>query len=330
MTLRFGSDVEPGIHRTGTSRHRYVDARTGRAPSDADMARIAALAVPPAWTDVWIAADPSSHVQATGRDAKGRKQYRYHAEFTSDRAMDKFAGLLPFAAGLGRLRRRVERDLRGPDLTYDRVVATLVKLLDVTSLRVGNDEYARANRSFGLTTLRNGHAVVRGSAVRLAFPGKSAHRFDLTIENKRLARVVRRCQHLPGQRLFEYEDLDGSIRAVGSQDVNAYLSEHGTSGTTAKTFRTWNATVLTADGLARIAPDQPAPTKRTVNDVVDEVAGELGNTRAVCRASYVHPAVVEAYLEGDLAPRWSRPVSGRPAGLTVAERKTARLLRQRS
>jgi len=142
--------------------------------------------------------------------------------------------------------------------------------------------------------------------------------------------VVRRCQHLPGQRLFEYEDLDGTIRPVGSQDVNDYLGDHGTPGTTAKTFRTWNATVLAADGLARVAPHEPKPTKRTVNDVVDEVAGELGNTRAVCRASYVHPAVVEAYLEGSLAPQWSRPVSSRPAGTTAAERKTMRLLRRRS
>jgi DNA topoisomerase-1 len=330
MTLRFGSDLEPGIRRTGTSRHRYVDERTGRAPGDADMARIAALAVPPAWTDVWIAADPDSHVQATGRDAKGRKQYRYHADFTSDRASDKFDGLLPFSAGLGRLRRRVDRDLRRPGLSHERVVATLVKLLDITSLRVGNDEYARANRSFGLTTLRNSHAVVRGSVVRLAFPGKSAHDFDPTIESPRLARVVRRCQHLPGQRLFEYEDLDGTIRPVGSQDVNEYLGRHGTPGTTAKTFRTWNATVLAADGLARIAPDESAPTKRTVNDVVDEVAAELGNTRAVCRTSYVHPAVVEAYLDGSLAPQWNRPVSSRPAGTTIAERKTMRLLRRRA
>jgi DNA topoisomerase-1 len=326
VVVRFGSDAVPGIRRQGKSRVRYVDERTGRSPSAAALTRIAALAVPPAWTDVWIAVDPDSHVQATGRDAKGRKQYRYHDEFVADRASTKFSSLVTFGSRLGPLRRRVDRDLRRDSLTHDRVVATLVKLLDLTSLRVGNDEYARANRSFGLTTLRNGHAAVSGSKVRLAFPGKSAHRFDLTVDNRRLAAVVRRCQHLPGQRLFEYEDLDGTIRPVGSDDVNAYLGEHAAPGTTAKTFRTWNATVLAAQGLAAMAVEEEAPVKRTINVVVQAVADELGNTRAVCRASYVHPVVVEAYLEGSLSRRWGRPVGARPAGLTVSERKTLRLL----
>ena len=327
-TLRFGSDEEPGIRRRGTKRFTYLDERTGKPASQANLERIRALAIPPAWTDVWIAGDADCHVQATGRDAKGRKQYRYHDDFTADRASTKFDSLIGFANRLGPLRRRVDRDLRRDDLGHERVVATIVKLLDVTSLRIGNDEYARENRSFGLTTLRDGHAVIRQGRIRLTFPGKSKNRFDLTVENRRLAAVVKKCQDLPGQRLFAYEDLDGSIRTVASNDVNNYLAEYAGPGTTAKTFRTWNATVLAADGLAAVADDQDEPTKRSVNEVIDDVARVLGNTRAVCRTSYVHPAVIESYLEDTLLPSWNRKVSARPAGLTVAERKTVRLLRR--
>lgn len=326
--MRFGSDEEQGIRRRGTKRFTYHDERTGKPASKANVERIRALAIPPAWTDVWIAGDADCHVQATGRDAKGRKQYRYHDDFTADRASNKFDGLLTFADRLGSLRRRVDRDLRRDDLGHERVVATIVRLLDVTSLRVGNDEYARANHSFGLTTLRVGHAVIRRGRIRLTFPGKSTHRFDLTVDNRRLAAVVKKCQDLPGQQLFAYEDLDGTVRAVGSQDVNGYLAEYAGPGTTAKTFRTWNATVLAADGLAAVAADRDTPTKRTVNEVIDDVARVLGNTRAVCRSSYVHPAVIESYLEASLADGWNRKVSARPTGLSIAERKTVRLLRR--
>jgi DNA topoisomerase-1 len=326
-SLRFGSDAEPGIRRRGRSRFTYVNERTGRTPSRKDLERISALAVPPAWTDVWIAADAASHLQATGRDARGRKQYRYHPDFTASRSQNKFADLVSFGSGLGRLRRRVDRDLRSKDLDLDHVVAVVVRLLDLTGLRVGNVEYARDNRSFGLTTLRDRHAVVRGATINLSFRGKSAHEFDVTVESARLARLVRRCQNLPGQQLFQYRLADGEPRGIGSTDVNAYLAEHGNVSMSAKAFRTWNATVLAAEGFVQAAGDGGEPTARVVNEVIDQVAGELGNTRAVCRASYIHPAVIASYLDATLVPLWRRPVASKPAGITDVERRVLRLLR---
>lgn len=326
-SLRFGSDHDPGIRRRGSKRFTYITERTGRTiTSEAELQRVKALAVPPAWTDVWIAADPDSHLQATGRDARGRKQYRYHEAFIDDRADHKFADLLGFAASLGQLRRRVDRDLRKDELSHDRVVATVVRLLDVTSLRIGNAEYARSNKSFGLTTLRNRHAMVRGSTIHLEFRGKSAHNFDVTVENKRLAHIVRSCQHLPGQQLFGYKTFDGMVRRVDSADVNAYLGEHARPGATAKTFRTWNATVRAAEALFVATQQEDTPSKGVLNAAIDQVADHLGNTRAVCRNSYVHPAVVDAYLDGTLERRWTRPVGKRSNGLSVAEKKTVRLL----
>ncbi|MCU1367386.1 MAG: hypothetical protein JWL72_2564 [Ilumatobacteraceae bacterium] len=328
MTLRFGTDQEPGIRRRGTKRFTYVNDTTGRAPSRSDLERIRKLAIPPAWTGVWIAVDPDSHLQATGRDARGRKQYRYHETFTSSRAEHKFADLLPFGHALGSLRARVTRDLGRTELDHDRVVATVVRLLDVTSLRIGNVEYARSNESFGLTTLHNQHAAVRGSKVQLSFRGKSAHDFDVHVDNARLARIIRHCQHLPGQQLFEYRSESGEIRRVGSQDVNEYLTDHAGVGMTAKTFRTWNATTRAAAGLAGASVHEESPSASTVNNVIDSVADHLGNTRAVCRNSYVHPAVIEAYVDGAIQRNWSRRVGSTPGGLTVAERKTLRLLRR--
>jgi DNA topoisomerase I len=325
--VHFGSDQEPGIRRRGAKRFTYIDERTKRAPSARDLERIRVLAVPPAWSDVWIAADAGCHLQAAGRDARGRKQYRYHPAFTESQSENKFGDLVSFAQVLGSLRSRVTRDLGRDDLSQDRVVATVVRLLDVTSLRVGNVEYARANRSFGLTTLRNRHVAVRGTMIRFTFRGKSAHDFDVVVDNARLAKIVRSCQHLPGQQLFEYTAEDGTVRAVGSSDVNTYLGEHGAPGMTAKTFRTWNATVRAAEGLADIAALEEAPTKRVVNAIIDQVADHLGNTRSICRNSYVHPAVVDAYLDGSLMKHWRRPVSRRPTGLLDSERRTLRLLR---
>jgi len=276
---------------------------------------------------VWIASDPSSHLQATGRDARGRKQYRYHEAFIDDRANHKFADLVAFAQSLGQLRRRVDRDLRRDEMSHDRVVATVVRLLDVTSLRIGNAEYARSNKSFGLTTLRNRHAVVRGSIIHFEFRGKSAHDFDVTIDNRRLAKIVRACQHLPGQQLFEYRTLDKSVRRVDSADVNEYLGAYARPGATAKTFRTWNATVRAAEALFEATQHEETPSKVVLNAAIDQVADHLGNTRSVCRNSYVHPAVVDAYLDGTLETRWGRPVGKRSNGLSVAEKKTVRLLK---
>jgi DNA topoisomerase I len=327
--MRFGSDDEPGIRRRGTTRFTYVDERSGTRPSADDLARIRSLAVPPAWTEVWISADPESHVQATGRDARHRKQYRYHPEFTSQQASNKFAELPAFAGALGRLRRKVDRDLTRRALDRDRVLATVVRLIDVTSLRIGNDEYARTNGSYGLTTLQDRHAVIRGSTIHFAFRGKSAHDFDVTVQDRRLARIVRACQDLPGQQLFQFEAVDG-LGSIGSSDVNAYLSEHGLVGATAKTFRTWNATVLAAIGFAESARAGMAPTNRSINAVVDEVAAELGNTRAVCRASYIHPTLFTSFVDGRIGPSWDQPVGRSPAGLSADERRTLRLITGRA
>jgi DNA topoisomerase I len=325
--LHFGSGQEPGIRRRGSKRFTYVDERTKRAPSGRDLERIRVLAVPPAWSDVWIATDAGSHLQAVGRDARGRKQYRYHPAFTQSQSENKFGDLVAFAQVLGSLRSRVTRDLSRADLSHDRVVATVVRLLDVTSLRVGNVEYARANRSFGLTTLRNRHVAIRGTMIRFTFRGKSAHDFDVLVDNARLAKIVRSCLHLPGQQLFEYTSVDDVVHAIDSSDVNTYLGEHGAPGMTAKTFRTWNATVRAAEGLAEIATLEQVPTKRVLNAVIDQVADHLGNTRSICRNSYVHPAVVDAYLDSSLVKHWQRPVGRRPTGLLDSERRTLRLLR---
>lgn len=277
---------------------------------------------------MWIAADAASHLQATGRDARGRKQYRYHDSHVEARASDKFAELVPFAMSLGRIRRRVTADLRSRDLTHDQVIAVVVRLLDTTALRIGNPEYERDNGSFGLTTLHQRHVTVRGARIRLDFDGKSKHHFDVDVESKTLARIVRRCQHLPGQHLFQYRAVDGTRRTVTSSDVNAYLVDHGGTLSTAKSFRTWNATVLAAELMAEVARDGADPAPSVVNQVVDSVAQQLGNTRTVCRKSYIHPYVVESFLGGTILDTWARPVGNNPAGLKVGERRTLRLLRK--
>lgn len=328
-TLRYGSDQDAGIRRRGSARFRYIDEVTGEAVSAADLHRIRSLAVPPAWTDVWIARRPDSHVQATGRDARGRKQYRYHPDFVSDRSETKFADLVPFAMSLGALRRRVARDLGAGGFGHDRIVATVVRMLDVTSLRVGNVEYSRTNESFGLTTLQNHHVAVRGATVHLEFRGKAGHDFDVRLQNRRLAAIIKGCQHLPGQELFEYRAESGELRSVGSGDVNAYLAEHCRAGITAKTFRTWNASVRAAEGLAEAASSGEPPTARALNQVIQDVADHLGNTRTVCRRSYIHPFIIDAYEDDVLLAGWRRPVGTRPSGLQGSERRTLRLLRSR-
>lgn len=327
--LRYGTDAEPGIRRLGTSKFRYRSEETGRPPAAADLERIRQLAVPPAWTDVWIAADSHSHLQATGRDQRGRKQYRYHAVFADGTAALKFGELIHFGLALGSLRRRVQRDLSANDLTHDCIVAVVVRLLDVTSLRVGNESYARENKTFGLTTLRSRHVAIRGTRVNFGFVGKSQHRFDLEVASPVMARLVRKCQDLPGQMLFQYRTEDGALRPVTSQDVNEYLAEHCGSLATAKTFRTWNASLAAGHALSAasgIGPSSPT----TLNQVIDTVADELGNTRAVCRRSYVHPALVTAYMDGSFQKKWEAAPPARPSGLSADERRLLRLLRRSS
>jgi DNA topoisomerase I len=267
----------------------------------ATLGRIRSLAIPPAWTDVWISASPRGHVQATGRDARGRKQFRYHPNWTALRDADKYSRLIRFCRALPRIRRRVARDLHKPGLSQEKVIATIVKLMETTFIRVGNEEYAQQNGSYGLTTLRDRHAKVRGSTVRLMFRGKTGKEVDAEVTDRRIARVVRQCQELPGQELFAYIDAAGERRTVSSHDVNAYLRETSGDDFTAKDFRTWAGTVLAATALRGLQGfESPAEAKRNVIEAIDRVAKRLGNTRAIARKAYVHPAVLESYMDGSL------------------------------
>jgi len=263
--------------------------------------RIRSLAIPPAWTDVWICTDPSGHLQATGRDARGRKQYRYHPAWTRGRDDLKFERLLDVARVLPRIRERCEADLATPGLSREKVLAAVVRLLELTLIRVGNEEYARLNRSFGLTTLKRRHARVEGSAIRFRFAGKSGQRHEVGLRDRRLAAIVRRCQDLPGQDLFAYVGDDGVAHDISSDDVNEYLREISGIDMTAKDFRTWAGTVLAYRALRALAPvENGRAAKKNVVEAVRLTADQLGNTPAVARKSYVHPAVLEAYLEGTI------------------------------
>ena len=290
----------------------------------ADLARIRALVIPPAWTDVWICPDPRGHLQATGRDARGRKQYRYHPRWREVRDEDKYGRLHEFGRVLPSIRRRIARDLRRPGLPREKVLAAVVKLLETTFIRVGNEEYARQNRSFGLTTMRDGHVRVSGSSVRFLFRGKSGVEHELALDDRRLARIVRQCRDLPGQQLFQYRDANGAVVDIGSGDVNAYLREVTGTDFTSKDFRTWAGTVLAAKLLCACEPCRSATAaKKTVAGAIDEVAKRLGNTRAVCRKCYVHPAVIDAYLDGSITRAMGKPTPSEEAILRLLQRRTA-------
>jgi len=333
--LRYSSDDRPGIRRRRRGRgFQYLDAH-GRTITDREeRARIDALAVPPAWTDVWICPSPNGHLQATGRDARGRKQYRYHPRWRELRDEAKYDRMLAFAAALPRIRRRVDRDIARNALSKPRVVATIVRLLDETGIRVGNDEYARENGSFGLTTMRKRHVEVEGSRIAFRFRGKSGKTTDVDVTDPRVARVLRRCEGLPGQHLFQYVDEDGEPVDVDSDDVNAYLREVAGGDFTAKDFRTWTGTVLAAWALEELgeAGSQTQATRQVVR-AVESVAKELGNTPAVCRSAYIHPQVIETHLEGNLAQLLGREADRRVAqgmrGLTAHEAAVLALLRRR-
>ena len=301
--LRFVSDVMPGIRRRRSGKAFVYIGTDGKPVRDPDVIRrIKAIVIPPAWTDVWICPDPRGHIQAVGRDAKGRKQYRDHARFREVRDLAKYEHLVRFAQMLPKIRRRVNADLAGRGLTRERVLATVVALLDITHIRVGNEEYARANRSFGLTTFRNKHAKISGTAIRFRFRGKSGIEHEVGVRDRRLARVVRQCQELPGQALFQYLDDEGERRSVESGDVNDYLREITGADITAKDFRTWAGTVLAALALREFeAFDSQAQAKRNVTAAIERVAKRLGNTKAVCRKCYVHPAILESYADGTFA-----------------------------
>ena len=301
--LRYVSDLEPGIRRVRAGKSfRYIGPN-GKTIHDAEtLRRIRALVLPPAWRDVWICTRADGHLQATGRDARGRKQYRYHPRWRAVRDETKYDRVIAFGQALPALRARVEADLARPGLPREKVLATVVRLLEVTLIRVGNEEYARSNHSYGLTTLRDRHADFDGAAVRFHFRGKSGVRHSVTVNDRRLARIVRRCQEVPGQELFQYIDDAGAHHTVDSADVNDYLRAVTGQPFTAKDFRTWAGTVLAARALQAFASfDSKAQAKRNLVEAITQVAKRLGNTRTVCRKCYVHPAVIDAYLDGSLA-----------------------------
>ena len=330
--LRYVNDGMPGIRR----RRRgdgwvYLDAE-GRQIGDAEeIQRIHHLAVPPAWTDVWICPYANGHLQATGRDARGRKQYRYHPRWRTLRDAAKYEHMVDFANALPRIRERVAQDLDKPGLPREKVLATVVRLLDTTAMRVGNEEYARDNNSYGLTTLQSRHVRVDGSAVQFEFRGKAGRRHAVAVQDRRLARIVRQCQELPGHELFQYVDDDGERRGVSSDDVNDYLRDVAGDGFTAKDFRTWVGTVLAACFLREMgAAGSEREGRRQVNEAIDRVARELGNTPAIARRCYVHPDVVDAHTDGSLLRLRLRPAGSGDAegehGLRAEERMVLRLL----
>jgi DNA topoisomerase I len=334
--LVYVTDESEGIRRKRRGRgFSYFEGDGRRVVEKEILERIKELAIPPAWTDVWIGPDPAGHIQATGRDAKGRKQYVYHPRWNEIRAGIKFDRLISFGRALPRIRNRIDSDLRKRNLSRRKVTSLVVALLDTAKIRVGNPEYARENRSYGLTTLRNRHVDVFGSTVHLEFRGKSGKVRSVDIENRRLARQVKRCQELPGQELFQYLDEDGNRRPIRSEDVNEYLGEISSENFTAKDFRTWWGTVLMAEELyaLRESGGKPNPKKHIVA-AVRAVAEELGNTRSVCKKYYIHPAVIEAFETGrlfDAFERASEPKDGEPGDsdqLGIAERAVLELLEQ--
>ena len=299
--LRYSTDAAPGIRRAEKGGgFIYLRSDGARVKDEASLSRIKRLAIPPAWTEVWISPRENGHIQATGRDARGRKQYRYHANWRRQRDENKFGRMIAFGRALPRIRRRVRRDAARAGMPREKVLATVVRLLEATLIRVGNDEYARDNNSYGLTTMRNRHASVKGARIRFNFRGKSGKRHEISVRDPQLARIVRRCQEMPGQELFAYEDADGQPRDVSSQDVNDYLREISNENFTAKDFRTWAGTVLAAIALREFeAVTHEAQAKKNVVAAIEAVARMLGNTPAVCRKCYVYPGILECYLAGE-------------------------------
>ncbi|MCV0395228.1 MAG: DNA topoisomerase IB [Rhizobiaceae bacterium] len=325
------SDDMPGITRRRAGRGFAYRAPDGRPLRQGEtMDRIRTLAIPPAWTDVWICPDPDGHIQATGRDARGRKQYRYHPRWAECRDEVKYSSLADFARALPALRRHVDADLRRRGLDFERVVASVVWLLDNTMIRVGNAGYARENGSFGLTTLRDRHVDIDGTTVRFAFKGKSGKEWRLKLVDRRIARIVKDVQDIPGQHLFQYFDEEGRRRPVRSQDVNDYIRDCSDVAFSSKHFRTWGGTLR---ALLLFGAMERPETKRgralAANEVVDRVAAALGNTRAVCRRCYIHPAVFDQWEEGSLRARLSEARRGLrkvPDGLDEAEMLAMRWL----
>jgi DNA topoisomerase-1 len=329
--LVYVTDERPGLAREATGDgFRYRDARGRLVRDRATLERVRRLAIPPAWTDVWICPLPEGHLQATGRDARGRKQYRYHPQFREVREGNKYGRMIEFAHTLPALRAKLAAHLALRGLPREKVLAAVVELLQLTLIRVGNDDYARSNGSYGLTTLRNRHVEVEGWQLRFRFQGKSGKTWQLKLQDRRIARIVRACQDLPGQELFGYLDEAGVVRRITSSDVNEYLRELAGSDVTAKDFRTWAGSVMAAVALDHLGPGQSAAEqKRKLRDAIAAVALRLGNTPTICRKCYVHPDVLAAYAEGalDLEPDRTQPDAGllppEAAVLALLERRAA-------
>lgn len=332
--LKYVTDEDPGLRREPDGEgFRYLRPNGSTVRDDNEVQRIRKLAIPPAWTDVWICPSPDGHLQATGRDARGRKQYRYHPRFREVREETKYGHMLEFARALPQLRARVAEHMALRGLPREKVLATVVHLLETTLIRVGNDDYARDNRSYGLTTLRNRHVAIDGSQLRFEFKGKSGKTWRLQLQNRRVAKVVRACQELPGQRLFQYRDENGELREVTSSDVNDYLREIGGRDITAKDFRTWAGTVMAALALQEVERvDTQAAMKKNVRAAVERVAARLGNTPAICRKCYVHPEIFAAHAEGELLLEVGREAERElrgPAALNPEESAVLSLLQGR-
>src|SRR5881296_2906621 len=302
--LRYVTDNTPGYGRKANGEHfKYLNTHGKPIRDEERLLRIKRLAIPPAWTDVWICPSPTGHIQATGRDARRRKQYRYHERWRELRDENKFWRLGDFAKALPRIRRRVAHEMRLPGLPREKVLATVVRLLERTFIRIGNAEYARENKSFGLTTMQGRHVTVKGARLRFRFRGKSGRQHEVDVTDRRIANIVSKCQDLPGQDLFQYVDDEGEVRNVTSQDVNDYLREITNENFTAKDFRTWAGTVLAAIALgAQGEFETKKRAKANVKTAICAVAELLGNTPAICRKCYVHPAIVKAYLSGRQIP----------------------------
>jgi DNA topoisomerase I len=326
--LRYVSDEKPGIRRVRAGKGFSYRTPSGETVSDWKvLQRIRSLAIPPAYTDVWICPYADGHIQATGRDARGRKQYRYHERWREIRDGTKYDRMIAFAEALPDIRGKVAADMGKSGLSRERVLAAIVQLLERTLIRVGNPEYAKANKSFGLTTLRNRHVDVNGADLRFEFMGKSGKVWKVELHDRRLARIVRSCQELPGQELFQYVDAEGQRHAVGSTEVNAYLKEISGQELTAKDFRTWAGTVMTAYALKDVAFTSPTAAKRCIKAALTQVAGHLGNTVTICRKCYVHPSILDAFMDGSLAKALKRP--SRREGLSPAENAVLALLKRR-
>ncbi|MBV9402728.1 MAG: DNA topoisomerase IB [Candidatus Eremiobacteraeota bacterium] len=332
--LRYVRDEMPGITRRKQGRHfTFFDSSGNRITDSSEISRIRSLAIPPAYTNVWICPIANGHLQATARDARGRKQYRYHKRWREVRDETKFDRMIDFAAALPKIRAAVEAHLELPGLPREKVLATVVQLLETTLIRVGNEEYAKENDSYGLSTLESRHVTVEGATVRFRFRGKSGVRHAVALQDRRLAKIIRACRDIPGQELFQYVDDDGAYHNIDSQDVNDYIREVSGGDFTAKDFRTWVGTVTCALMLHE-APrfENDAEGKKHVVETIRQVAERLGNTAAVCRKCYVHPTVIECYLEGGRFPLLSRKQARKSTTspeLSAEEKMTLRLLKNR-